>query len=187
MLATARHSPSRQDSGRTTRVLTTTLRSSSVHTPKRRTNPSVRTAEHTKRRNGRQLNSCSPSSPTPGSENYGNPNLSTSRFPRRNYWPISKCGAPAGTPSASWRCIMKCSATTSRSRESPSTLTCSRTHKGKPAGRGEQSPTRPYSSSPARRCSQVSGFCARTTSGSVQEIRDSDSLYTEVSSKDPLR
>ena len=46
-------------------------------------------------------------------------------------------GALAGTPLTSWRCINKCSATTSSSRVSPSTLTYSRTHKGKPAGWGE--------------------------------------------------
>ena len=68
----------------------------------------------------------------------------------RNSFLTSKQGAPAGTPSTSWRCIMKCSATTSMSRASPSTLTCSRTHKGKPAGRGKQFPTIPYSSLPAR-------------------------------------
>ena len=51
--------------------------------------------------------------------NYETPNQFTPRFTRRTYFHISKQGAQAGTPSNSWCCIMKCSATTSRSRESP--------------------------------------------------------------------
>ena len=39
----------------------------------------------------------------------------------KDIFPTSKRGAQAGTPSTSWRCIMKCSATTSRSRASLST------------------------------------------------------------------
>ena len=63
-----------------------------------------------------------------------------------------KWGAPYGTPLTSWHCITKSSATTSRSRVSPSILICSRTPNGKPAGLEEQSRTRPYSSSQVLLC-----------------------------------
>ena len=149
MIAKVRRSPSRQEQVRTTIPLMTTLRPSSVCAPKRRTNPSARTTQHSKQRNERRLNSFSTSSPTPGSKKYETPTRFTLRFPQSSYLPISKRVAPAGTPSTSWRCIMKCSITTSRSRASLNILTCSRTHKRKPAGRREQLPTRPYSSSPA--------------------------------------
>ena len=138
----------------------TTLRPSSVCALKRHTKPSTRTVQLTKLHDGRRLNSCSSLSLTPRSDNYGTPNIFTLRFPQRFYWPISEQGAPAGTPSTSCHFIMKCRATTSRSRASPSTLTLSRTHNDKPAGQGEKLPTRPYSSSPARRCSQVINFHA---------------------------
>ena len=76
---------------------------------------------------------------------------------------ISKRVSPAGTPSTSWRCITKCSATTLKSRASPSILICLRTPNGKPAGQEEQSRTRPYSSFRVRLCWLASASPEQTT------------------------
>ena len=97
-LDTARRSPSLQESGPTIKKLRTRLRLSSVRAPKRHTKPSARPALHMKWRDGRQLNSCLPSSHTPGSASYETQTRSTPRFPRRTSFPTSKRGAPAGTP-----------------------------------------------------------------------------------------
>ena len=136
-----------------------------MRAPKRNTKPSTRTALHMKRRDGRRLNSCSPLLLTPGSESYDTLTLFTLRFPQRNSFTTSNRGSPTGTPSTYWRCIMKCSATTSRSRAYPSTLACLRMHKGKPAGRGEQFPMRHCYSLPVRQCPQVSNLLAPTMIG----------------------
>ena len=140
MRATARRSPNPQESGRTTKQLTTTLRPLS--------------ARHTRQRNGRRHNSSSPSLLIPGSENFETQKPFTRRLPRRASSHTYKRGAQSGTPLTYWRCIMKLSAITPRSRESPSILIFSRTRRGKPDERGKQSPTKPYSFSPPPPCSQ---------------------------------
>ena len=118
--------------------LTTTLWPSSARALNRRTKRSARTARHTRQRDGRRHISSFPSSLIPGSENFETPKPFTPRLPRRTSYHTSKQGALASTPSTSWRCIMKCSAITSRSRESPSILIFSRTPRGKPAEQGEK-------------------------------------------------
>ena len=152
--ATARRSLNQQESGPTTKQLMTTLQPSFARALKRRTNPSARTAQHMRQHDGRRHNSSSPSWLIPGSKNFETPKLFTLRLPRRTSYHISKRGARAGTPLTYWVCIMKCSAITSRSRASPSILIFLRTPRGKPTKQGKQSPTKPYSFSPPRRCSQ---------------------------------
>ena len=116
----------------------TTIRPSSVRDPKRPTRQSAPIVLLSKRRDGRRQNSYSPSLPTPVSVNYWTVTPFTLRSHQSNYFHTSKRGAPSDTPSSSWRCITKCSATTSWARESPSISTCSRSPNGKPAGREER-------------------------------------------------
>ena len=108
-LATARHSLSPQESGPTMQISKTALQPSSLSDPKRQTRQSAPITLCTKRRDGRRHNSCSPSSPTPGSANCKTLTRYTPRLRLRKSFPTSKRGATAGTPSTSWRCITKCS------------------------------------------------------------------------------
>ena len=162
MPATARRSPRPQGPGPKILISMTTLRPLSVQDQRRPTRRSAPTALLSKRRDGRRHNSCSPSSPTPGSVNYRTQTPCTPRSDQKNSSHNSKRGAPAGTPSTSWGSIIKCSATTSRLRESPSISTFSRTPNGKPDGQEEQSRMRPYSSSRVTQCLQASASCAHT-------------------------
>ena len=131
-----------QESGLSTNPSTTTLRTSSARVLKRRTKQSLLTARHTRQRDRRRHNSSLPSLLIPGYEKFETQKRFTPRSPQRNSSHTSKWGARAGTPSTYWRCIMKFSAITLRSREYPSILIFSRTPRGKPAGRGDQSPTK---------------------------------------------
>ena len=103
---------------------------------------------------------CSPSLPTPESVNFGTATRYTPRLHPMISLHTSKWVALADTPSTSWLCIKKCSATTS-----PSTITCSRTPNGKLDGQEEQYPTRPCSFFLALPSSQVTVFRAQMIIG----------------------
>ena len=163
--AMERRSPSPRGSGPTILISTTTLRPSSVQDKRGPTRQSAPTAHLLKPRDGIRHNSCLPSSPTPGSVNYGTRNPCTPRSAQKTSSHTSKRGAPAGTPSTSWRCITKCIATTSRLRESPSISICSRTPNGNPDGREEQSQTRLSYSSRVTLCLLASASRAQMPIG----------------------
>ena len=166
--ATVWHSSNPHDSELTTQRSTTMPRPSSVRARKSCTKQSALTTVPTRRPGERLRSSSSSSSKTHGCGNYKTRRSYIRTLSQRRCLPTSKQGAHVVMTLTLWRCIMKCSATTSKYRGSPGISVCSKMHISKWGEPAAQFPTERSSSLPARRCSQRSAIQEPTTIGRIE-------------------